>query len=378
MSKHEIACRLEWRWPAQGCGGILSEGRCCVVPPAGRCICCCQGGCRGNEPFPQPGDCRQSTPGLRLHVAMQVVSVDVSVDPPSYGVAFLAGSMGVRETEASRLRARRPGEAPPQAAPPAKLLEPAALANGSAALAGVVPHAPPVADAATPEVEEDGFGDFCEAPGSVDDHRSAGQHHGNGHPAMQEGCSGRHAGSSAAEEDDDFGDFSEAAPAGSDSCAGQQPHMLPFAGLANGHSSGKAASSEQSWAAQTNGCSMTGGSHDRTASSSTAREVSGDATTLTPADLAHGSMSFAPVWGTHHGSIPAAPETDAYAAASWHQQPSALDRPDKGHRFTPTSVLSVGPSDDDSEFGDFEAAAQIAAAAALDRCGALCILFVFS
>jgi hypothetical protein len=56
----------------------------------------------------------------------EVVSVDMSIQPPSYGIA-LAG--GIRETESSRLRRRNPGEkAPPLMGPPAAILEPTCCA----------------------------------------------------------------------------------------------------------------------------------------------------------------------------------------------------------------------------------------------------------
>ena len=59
--------------------------------------------------------------------------MDVSVEPPSYGIQFTSSSgSGFRETEASRLRPRQPGTAAP---PPPAAVQPAAPAAAAAAAA---------------------------------------------------------------------------------------------------------------------------------------------------------------------------------------------------------------------------------------------------
>ena len=70
--------------------------------------------------------------------AAQVVSVDISIDPPSFGVQ-LEATGAIRDTEAPRLRPRQLGDAAPQSSQPAVAAMPAAgdssapaVANGAA------------------------------------------------------------------------------------------------------------------------------------------------------------------------------------------------------------------------------------------------------
>lgn len=76
-------------------------------------------------------------------VLSQVVSVDVTVDPPSYAVEL---GESVRETESHRLQLRQAGEAPPSV--PAQ--RPLAIPAGAPQQAAL-------------ELEDDDFGDFADA-----------------------------------------------------------------------------------------------------------------------------------------------------------------------------------------------------------------------
>ena len=302
--------------------------------------------------------------------------MDISVSPPSYGVAFLPGGDGIRETEAPRLRARTPNEPPPQAVLPQPL--------GSAALAWPAPEAEPAvhtngaaSHAACGDDEGYGFGDFCEAPGSMEEQQSGAQLRDRG-PALQHG----HQPDGVAWAADDFGDFAEAAPAPA-AAPEQQPvaqsgpstsSSASGAGLANGHAS----SASQSWSEPAHHSASSaipaytrvdGGSSNSGAIAAPAQIAA--AATSHSADWRSDSVSFAPAWGKHHGSMPAIPDPAAgiFAPESWQTSgAAAAGTPVKAPRVTPTSVFSMGHSDDDSEFGDFEAA-HVATAAVMDRFG---------
>ena len=82
-----------------------------------------------------------------MSALVQVVSVDVTVDPPSYAVDL---GDSVRETEAHRLQPRQAGEAPPSVPAQRPLADPA-LEPQQAVL----------------DEEDDDFGDFADAPEAV-------------------------------------------------------------------------------------------------------------------------------------------------------------------------------------------------------------------
>ena len=320
-----------------------------------------------------------------------MVSVDISVDPPSYGVA-LDGQDGVRETEAPRLKRRSPHEAAPQAAPAAKLLQPA----GVASLHGTYPG---------PAVQP---------------------------PQQQRECAGQRASASHAAaaqdgsdpDDDAFGSFAEAAPVmpplsyGSPSANGnpangvlQQREPFPAAAppmlMGNGtralpHPMRHAAAAAP-WEAFASDMGSQGGSQQqapsagqpgavRTASSGRAQDVhtgSAAAPGTQQAVPSHvqaplpnlapqtpDALSLAPRWGTHHGTIPSFSDEE-YGA--WSLAPAdiqaALPQPEPVHVWgwapepqPPRLGPPLQPSGDDadSDFGDFEAA-QASAAVALDR-----------
>lgn len=84
-----------------------------------------------------PYQCPQLAPALLCLLCCQVASVDVTHDPPSYGVELPSGS--VRETEAHRLQRRQPGASPPPAEPAAPAAAAAAAARAAAARQAAAP-----------------------------------------------------------------------------------------------------------------------------------------------------------------------------------------------------------------------------------------------
>lgn len=133
--------------------------------------------------------------------AAQVVSVDMTVHPPSYAVD-LGGN--VRETEAPRLRPRGPGEpAPPPAAPPGGNTFSGEYAPLAPPQKGVTSCAPPAA------VSVHASSGTAPVPVSVPEAASSARIW----PSANAGVAGstwRAAGANAAEEDEDFGEFCDA------------------------------------------------------------------------------------------------------------------------------------------------------------------------
>ena len=70
----------------------------------------------------------------------QVVSVDISIDPPSFGVQ-LEATGAIRETEAPRLRPRQAGDAAPPPTQPETPANPAAVNSSTHAVANGAQHA---------------------------------------------------------------------------------------------------------------------------------------------------------------------------------------------------------------------------------------------
>lgn len=362
-----------------------------MVPPEGQYPCCCKGelkqGLTSGCPTSQCG----ITPLLTIGACTQVVSVDLSVDPPSYGVAFLDGSQGVRETEAPRLRRRSPQDT-----------HSAAVANGHGGVAGQSS-----ATAASTDVDEEDFGDFAEAASSLGAPEALPAPHAEAAASAHQLAIGLHHASQAS-----------SAAALALSHAGHNSSMSPAQCRQEQDDNPAAARGEQGWAWQGSGVPA---ARQPLCTTSCEEHIAASFSTLPPA----------PVWGMHHGSMPMAALQDdsamtfgAFAAADcaeaqqqgtprWagangHSATPAsglmLPPSDGGfalsaaagwagaqeegtprwlgakrHRVTPTSVLSLPPSDADSsssdeDFGDFKAAAQQAAGAAgapadVDRCG---------